>query len=218
MDKSTKQSPAKSTDMLAAEAIKHINNTPFKALHRFVPEDENRVTVLQAWEEKKKEAEQQYIGFYLRLRNRIDHTLQDWKRKSGGRINDQVISSLLFLPDLFYLMTKLLFDPEVPTRNKGALLAGIAYVISPIDLLPDFIPVVGWVDDLVVAILALNKFLDIDDEAVKAKIEAYWLNDKDFFKTFRQLLETSNHAIEFLPKKFFSAVKGILNPPKSSDE
>lgn len=41
-------------------------------------------------------------------------------------------------------------------KSKGALLAGILYVMSPLDLLPDYLPVIGWVDDLVVAILALN--------------------------------------------------------------
>src|SRR5699024_1949306 len=125
MDKSTKQPPVKSTDMLAAEAIEHIKNTPYKALQQFVPEDEDRVTVLRAWQEKQQEAEQEYIDFYLRLRSRMDRTLRGWKGKSRGVVNDQVISALLFLPDLFYLMTKLLLDPEVPNRNKGVLLAGI---------------------------------------------------------------------------------------------
>lgn len=216
MNKSTEQSPARSTDLLAAEAIEHIKSTPFKSLYQFVPEDEDRVTVLRAWQEKKQEAEQEYIDFYLRFRSRMDKTLKGWKGKSRGMINDQVIGGLLFLPDLLYLMTKLLFDPEVPTRNKGALLAGILYVMSPVDLLPDFFPVVGWVDDLVVAVLTLNKFLDVDDETIRVKIEAYWMNDKDFFKTFKHLLEVGDHAIEFLPKKFFNMIKGILNPGKGS--
>lgn len=41
-----------STDMTAKEAIKHINNTPLDELQGFVPEDEERVTVLDAWESK----------------------------------------------------------------------------------------------------------------------------------------------------------------------
>ncbi|TYP94775.1 large subunit ribosomal protein L21 [Fodinibius salinus] len=41
-----------STDMLAKEAIKHINNTDLEDLEGFIPEDEDRVTVLDAWESK----------------------------------------------------------------------------------------------------------------------------------------------------------------------
>lgn len=218
MNKSTEQPAARSTDMLAAEAIEHIKKTPYKALHQFVSEDEDRITVLRAWQEKQQEAEQEFIGFYRKLRSRMDKKLKGWKGRSGGVVNDRVIGGLLFLPDLFYLMAKLLSDPEVPTRNKGALLAGTLYVMSPIDVLPDFFPVVGWVDDLVVAILALNKFLDVDDEVIRVKVEAYWLNDKDFFKTFKQLLDTGDQAIEFLPRKFLSYIKGNFNTEKPSDK
>ncbi|WP_372635909.1 50S ribosomal protein L21 [Fodinibius sp.] len=44
-----------STDMAAKEAIKHINDTPLDELKGFVPEDEERVTVLDAWESKQEE-------------------------------------------------------------------------------------------------------------------------------------------------------------------
>ena len=37
------------------------------------------------------------------------------------------------------------------------ILAALAYIVSPIDLIPDFIPVAGWGDDLVVLLLALNQ-------------------------------------------------------------
>lgn len=53
--KSADSEPAEgevSTDMNAKEAIKHINNTPLDDLKGFVPEDEERVTVLNAWESK----------------------------------------------------------------------------------------------------------------------------------------------------------------------
>lgn len=40
-------------------------------------------------------------------------------------------------------------DPEVPTISKWLLAAALAYLISPIDLVPDFIPVLGQLDDLV---------------------------------------------------------------------
>lgn len=44
-----------STDMLAKEAIEHIENTPLKDLKGFIPDDEDRVTVQRAWESKQEE-------------------------------------------------------------------------------------------------------------------------------------------------------------------
>lgn len=41
-------------------------------------------------------------------------------------------------------------DPRVPWYTKGVALLILAYARSPIDLIPDFIPVVGYVDDLVI--------------------------------------------------------------------
>jgi hypothetical protein len=40
----------------------------------------------------------------------------------------------------------------------GCIIAGLAilYIISPIDLMPDFIPIVGWIDDIVAAIVGLG--------------------------------------------------------------
>lgn len=47
-------------------------------------------------------------------------------------------------------------DPETPTRVRGILLAALAYFVSPIDLIPDFIAVVGFSDDLAVLTLAIS--------------------------------------------------------------
>ena len=41
-------------------------------------------------------------------------------------------------------------DPRVPWYAKGLLIAVVGYAISPIDLIPDFIPVVGYLDDLII--------------------------------------------------------------------
>lgn len=59
-----------------------------------------------------------------------------------------------FVPDALVLFRRLLADRRVPRRRKAALALGIAYLATPIDLVPDLIPVVGQLDDaLVVAIL-----------------------------------------------------------------
>jgi len=61
-----------------------------------------------------------------------------------------------FVPDCAVLFARLARDPATPRRRKLALIALGAYLASPIDLIPDFIPVVGLVDDAVLVVLALR--------------------------------------------------------------
>ena len=60
-----------------------------------------------------------------------------------------------FLPDCAVLFKRLLADPRVPRRAKAALLVVLPYLLSPIDLVPDFIPIVGQLDDALLAGTAL---------------------------------------------------------------
>jgi uncharacterized membrane protein YkvA (DUF1232 family) len=61
-----------------------------------------------------------------------------------------------FIPDCIVLLRRLLGDPRVPRRYKLLLGALIGYLALPIDLVPDFIPVAGHLDDAVVVALALR--------------------------------------------------------------
>jgi uncharacterized membrane protein YkvA (DUF1232 family) len=47
-------------------------------------------------------------------------------------------------------------DPATPTRVRGILLAALAYFVSPIDIVPDFIAVLGFSDDLAVLTMAIT--------------------------------------------------------------
>jgi len=60
-----------------------------------------------------------------------------------------------FLPDCAVLIRRLLRDERVPRRAKVALWLLLPYLVSPIDLIPDFIPVLGHLDDAVLAAAAL---------------------------------------------------------------
>ncbi|KKC02192.1 DUF1232 domain-containing protein [Mycobacterium nebraskense] len=60
------------------------------------------------------------------------------------------------LPDVLRLLKRLAADPELPRRIRIALVALIAFVVSPIDLIPDAIPVIGFADDVVIVGLVLR--------------------------------------------------------------
>jgi len=62
----------------------------------------------------------------------------------------------LLLPNLILLFKDLLKDPRVPRGPKVVLAIGIVWLVSPIDLLPEFLPVLGPLDDAVVAALVLR--------------------------------------------------------------
>jgi len=62
----------------------------------------------------------------------------------------------LLLPNLILLFKDLLRDPRVPRGPKVVLAIGLVWLISPIDLLPEFLPVLGPLDDAVVAALVLR--------------------------------------------------------------
>jgi uncharacterized membrane protein YkvA (DUF1232 family) len=61
-----------------------------------------------------------------------------------------------FLPACVTLVRRLRADPRVPWRAKAAVVLAGLWVLSPIDLLPEFLPIVGPLDDVVVVALALR--------------------------------------------------------------
>ena len=73
---------------------------------------------------------------------------------AGRRMEARALGG--FVPDCLVLLRRLIGDDRVPRRRKLTLLALAAYLLLPIDLVPDFIPVVGQVDDVIIAALALR--------------------------------------------------------------
>lgn len=63
------------------------------------------------------------------------------------------------LPHYFRLIVRLLGDARVSRPDKLVLATAAAYVLAPIDLIPDAIPIVGRLDDLVVLALAIDRLV-----------------------------------------------------------
>jgi uncharacterized membrane protein YkvA (DUF1232 family) len=61
-----------------------------------------------------------------------------------------------FLPDCVTTVRRLRRDPRVPRRAKIAIIVAVAWVISPIDLIPEFLPVIGPLDDVIVVAVILR--------------------------------------------------------------
>ena len=75
------------------------------------------------------------------------------------------------MPDCAVLFKRLLRDPRVPRRAKATLVVVIPYLVMPFDLIPDFIPVLGQLDD---ALLVAAVFGYVARTAGREVIEELW--------------------------------------------
>ncbi len=71
-----------------------------------------------------------------------------------------------FVPDCAVLFGRLLRDPAISRPRKLMIAALVAYLASPLDLIPDFIPVAGQLDDAILVVLALRTLLRGSEERV----------------------------------------------------
>lgn len=110
------------------------------------------------------------------------------------------------LPNLVKLLARLVRDPRVPRRSKLVVGAAIAYVVSPIDLLPEFIPIVGLADDVLLAAYAVNHLVDVAGEDV---VLEHWDGPKDLLELVRTVLDV---ATDFVPAR----LRRLLNRLSSS--
>lgn len=73
-------------------------------------------------------------------------------RPRGASVRD----IMAVIPDLLRLLRSLIGDGSVPTDVRIVLVGLLAWIVSPIDLIPEFIPGLGPLDDVIVAIVALR--------------------------------------------------------------
>jgi uncharacterized membrane protein YkvA (DUF1232 family) len=86
--------------------------------------------------------------------------------RGGGRI----------LPDLLRLLKRLAADKSLPRGVRARLWLLLAFVISPIDLIPDFIPVIGYLDDALLVALVLRSVVRRSGQQA---IERHWPGDPE---------------------------------------
>jgi uncharacterized membrane protein YkvA (DUF1232 family) len=76
-----------------------------------------------------------------------------------------------FIPDCVLLCSRLVRDPGVPRRKKLLLIGLAGYLGLPFDLVPDFIPIAGQLDDVIVVALVLRSLLRGGGEPL---VRAHW--------------------------------------------
>jgi uncharacterized membrane protein YkvA (DUF1232 family) len=108
--------------------------------------------------------------------------------RAGGVLRDLA----LFLPHFVLLLKRLIGDPRVPRRSKLVLGGTLLYLVSPLDVVPDFVPGLGQVDDVVVVLLALHSLLNRVDESV---VLEHWDGNEDLIRAVRSGLSAVSQLL-----------------------
>ncbi|PID60790.1 MAG: hypothetical protein CR986_03475 [Ignavibacteriae bacterium] len=126
--------------------------------------------------------------FYIKLRTDIS----DWLQKNT-KIKPIIKEYILIIPDIFYLLLKLVKDKDVPYSKKIKLFAAITYFISPIDIIPEaFLGPIGYLDDLGLAAFVLNDLINsIDPQIIKRN----WPGENDILILIKNILANIDKLI-----------------------
>ena len=101
----------------------------------------------------------------------------------GTRLTD----ALRLLPDILRLLKDLAADRSLPRGVRVRLWLAFGYLAFPIDLVPDFIPVIGYADDAVVVALVLRSAVR---RAGPAALERHWRGSPQGLAAVRRLAGT----------------------------
>jgi uncharacterized membrane protein YkvA (DUF1232 family) len=91
-----------------------------------------------------------------------------WLVALGRREDARALAT--FIPDCIVLVTRLAREPRVPRRRKLLLLGLVGYLALPFDLVPDFIPVAGQLDDAIIVALVLRHFIRAGGEPMMREL------------------------------------------------
>ena len=123
-------------------------------------------------------------------------------RAGAGRT---IVSTMKELPNFLRLLGGLMADRRVSTTDKLLVAGAFGYILLPMDLVPDFIPFLGEVDDLFLLVLALQRLIA---NAGKAVIEDHWMGDPGQLRSL-DLERVLVAAAFFLPRRIRRRLRAI---------
>jgi len=140
------------------------------------------------------------LKFYEDLRNKI----MGWTKEQLGSLGGKLGEYVFLLPDFFILVCRLAVDKRVPVKHKMIVAGIITYIMMPIDLIPDFIPVIGLVDDLVLVVMGLNLILNEIDPKI---LLDNWSGEGQILDHLKKITAL---AERFLDKHLLQKIKNVL--------
>lgn len=104
------------------------------------------------------------------------------QRNSPGGVG--LGEALRLLPDVIRLLRRLAADPELPRGIRVRLWLLLGYLLLPIDLVPDFIPLIGYADDAIVVAVALRS---VTRRAGPEALDRHWPGSVEGLRAVRRL-------------------------------
>jgi len=89
------------------------------------------------------------------------------------------------------LVTRLARDARVPGRRKLLLLAGVGYLATTFDFVPDFVPILGQMDDVIVVVLVLRSFIRSSGEPL---VRELWPGSEESLALILRLVQLDPSA------------------------
>lgn len=116
-------------------------------------------------------------------------------KKSRGRAGfSRALKLMAFLPiatripTYARLVTALVLDDRMPAGRKALLAGAAGYLVVGRDLIPDYVPVIGGIDDLVVVVLAVDLFLEgVPDDLLEEKLDDLGIDRAAFDRDIAQV-------------------------------
>lgn len=108
-----------------------------------------------------------------------------------------IISTMKELPNFLRLLGGLMTDKRVSNTDKLLVGGAIAYILMPMDFIPDYIPFLGEIDDLFVLVLALQRLIA---NAPRSVLEDHWMGDPAQLRSL-DLERVLVAAAFFLPRR-----------------
>ena len=123
------------------------------------------------------------------------------RAEAGGRprtgAKRTVLSYIAELPRFLRLLGGLMTDSRVATLDKLLVVGAFAYIVTPIDLIPDFIPFLGEVDDIFLLVMALRRLMQ---NAGPKVLLSHWRGDPEILRDLN-LRKVLVAAAFFLPRR-----------------
>ena len=120
---------------------------------------------------------------------RPDEVIEPGRSVRLARIATDAVSTI---PNLVKLLVRLARDPRVPRRTKIVLAVALGYIVSPLDVIPDFIPVAGVADDLLLLAFAVNHLVHVAGEEV---VLEHWDGPRDLLELVRAVLDVASDMV-----------------------